>query len=111
MLEKKAEYNMEYLVYGLFFGENTLYIFMPETFVPNMKTEIRKLPKTTAIAILRTYSKLIRCAKFSILTSISLYYYLTLLFGSNMSLIVSPITLNAKTDTKIKNPGVRSHGL
>lgn len=50
MLEKKAEYNMEYLVYGLFFGENTLYVFMPETFVPNMKTEIRKLPKTTAIA-------------------------------------------------------------
>ena len=36
--------------------------------------------------------------------------YLVLLFGSRISLIVSPIKLNANTAIKIKNPGVKSQG-
>ena len=60
------------------------------------------MSKSILFSIIRLLNA--RCSIFLI------FSYLTLLFGSNMSLIVSPMRLKDKTAIKIKKPGVKSHG-
>lgn len=49
MKQKKQEYKMEHLWYCLFFGDDILYLFNPESLVKDLPIQKKYLPETTAV--------------------------------------------------------------